>query len=298
MCCEEDSIFQLDESEWNEAIKYHPELSENKKMNFFERSASAWIEPGKDNYFDNEDILYQFKRLFTLLKYKTSYKYYDVEILVDNSKTHSTTLYDLNNFNKNPSMKPSIYQTIEYVENDENKVIQCHFIDEDGITKTKGLFALAKELGLIEKDAQSKDKRYLLPHLRKILSSHIAFKSITKLENLSVQYGYKIIFVPKFHCELNPIEGLWCFMKQYVRSRNDQNFETMKQLIFESIKIYSEDPEKKNLNRKLWNRFWKCIQMYHDGETYQSVLQSNFGAKQNSATKEHKKNKNFNILII
>ena len=28
----------------------------------------------------------------------------------------------------------------------------------------------------------------------------------TKLENLLVSYGYRGIFIPKFHCELNPIE--------------------------------------------------------------------------------------------
>ena len=31
----------------------------------------------------------------------------------------------------------------------------------------------------------------------------------TKLENLLVSYGYRGIFIPKFHCELNPIERVW-----------------------------------------------------------------------------------------
>ena len=109
--------------------------------------------------------------------------------------------------------------------------------------------------------------------MKEILSGHIAFKSITKLEKLSLENGFKIIFVPKFHCELNPIEGLWCFMKRYVRTRTDQNFDTMKRLIFESIDKYNKDPENKNLNRKLWNSFWKCIDMYQEGETNATVLQ-------------------------
>ena len=297
VCSNENSIFELCESEWNEAVKFHPELNENGSMNFFPRSAAAWIEPGKDNYFNNEDILFQFKRLFMLLKYKKSYENFDIEILVDNSRTHSTKLYDLNNFNKNSSMNPSYYETIEYVENDQKKIIQCDYLDENGLKKSKGLFLIAKELGLIESDAETKDKRYLLAKLKEILSDHIAFKSITKLEKLSLENGFKIIFVPKFHCELNPIEGLWCYMKRYVRTRNDQNFETMKRLVFESIETYSIDLENKHLNRKLWNRFWKCIDMYQDGETYESVLQTLFGAKQSSKTKQHKNNKNFNTLL-
>ena len=66
------------------------------------------IKLGKDNYFNNEDILFQFKRFFLLLKYKKGYENFDIEILVDNSRTHSTKLYDLNNINKNPSMNLSI----------------------------------------------------------------------------------------------------------------------------------------------------------------------------------------------
>ena len=114
VCSDESSIFQLSESDWNEAVKFQPELNDDGNMNFFPRSASAWIEPGKDNYFNNEDILFQFKRLFLFLKYKKGYEKFDIEILVDYSRTHSTKLYDLNNINKNPSMNLSIYETIEY----------------------------------------------------------------------------------------------------------------------------------------------------------------------------------------
>jgi transposase len=57
---------------------------------------------------------------------------------------------------------------------------------------------------------------------------------------LASKWNVKIIFVPKFHCECNPIEGFWCYLKQYVRKRNDQNFETMKRLISEAIQSYKE----------------------------------------------------------
>ncbi len=66
VCFEENPIFELSESEWEHAIKAHPELNKKGKMNFFARSASAWIEPGKYNYFNNEDILFQFHWLFEL----------------------------------------------------------------------------------------------------------------------------------------------------------------------------------------------------------------------------------------
>jgi len=253
--CAEDSIFEINEQEWNAAIKEHPELDESQnQMSFFNRTASAWIEPGKDCYFNNEDILYQFERLFKLLKFKKAYENFEVEILVDNARTHTSKLYDLNNLNKHSSIKSSFYETIEYMENNENKVSECHFMDpNDGLKKSKGLFIIAKELKLIEPCAETRDKRYSLPNLRQILSHHAAFSSISKLENLARKYNVKIIFVPKFHCELSPVEGFWCFSKDHVRKYNDQNYETMKHLINEAIAIYKD--EKHCLNSKLWNRF-------------------------------------------
>ena len=70
VCFDENPIFELSECEWDKAIKAHLELNVKGKMKFFPRSACAWIEPGKDNYFNNDDILFQFDRLFKLLKFK------------------------------------------------------------------------------------------------------------------------------------------------------------------------------------------------------------------------------------
>ncbi len=43
--------------------------------------------------------------------------------------------------------------------------------------------------------------------------THPAFSSSTKLEALGKKYGMIIIFLPKFHCEMNPIEGKWCLKR-------------------------------------------------------------------------------------
>jgi hypothetical protein len=55
--------------------------------------------------------------------------------------------------------------------------------------------------------------------LREVLAQHKAFSEYdSKLENFAVQYNISIKWIPKFHYELNPIEGLWCYLKQYVVS--------------------------------------------------------------------------------
>jgi len=47
----------------------------------------------------------------------------------------------------------------------------------------------------------------------------------TYLERLARQYDVKIIWCPKYHCELNPIEGVWCDTKRFVRSNHEQDFD-------------------------------------------------------------------------
>ncbi len=94
----------------------------------------------------------------------------------------------MNIFNKNSCIKLCCYDSIEFTENGEKKSIECNFVDLDGINKSKGLFKLAKELKVIDLNAESKDKRNLLPNWREILSHHIAFKSIKKLEQLALDY--------------------------------------------------------------------------------------------------------------
>ena len=51
-------------------------------------SATSDINLGYDMYFDNETILNQFEWLFQLLPFKTEYKGYDFEVIVDNARTH------------------------------------------------------------------------------------------------------------------------------------------------------------------------------------------------------------------
>ena len=122
---------------------------------------------------------------------------------------------------------------------------------------------------------------------------HPAFsENNTRLESLAQRYKINIIWCPKFHCELNPIEGVWCALKRYVRKHNEQDYSKLLTLILEAIADY----ENKKLNIKLWKRFWSCIEMYKNGAKYSEVLIELFGAK-SLETSTHKKNKNFNTYF-
>ena len=116
---------------------------------------------------------------------------------------------------------------------------------------------------------------------------------MTKLQKLANEYGVKIIFCPKYHCELNPIEGLWCASKHYVRKYNDQSFDNLNNLIIQSFEEYN----KSNLNIKLWARFWKALDMYNENKTYKDVLQTLFGAKRSEKVVSHQKSTHINTNL-
>lgn len=122
-------------------------------------------------------------------------------------------------------------------------------------------------------------------------TSHVLFLQVSKLEKLGSQYNIKIIFAPKFHCELNPIEGLWCNQKQFVRSRTDQTFNTMVYLIGQSRLHFVE----KQIYKKLFRRFWKSLLAYQSGQDYSQVLQLFFSNLCKSNVISHRKITNTNL---
>jgi hypothetical protein len=91
-------------------------------------------------------------------------------------------------------------------ENNNKKQLDCFHKTGPLEGKNKGLKYLAIELGF-----QIRNER--VDEIREIVSKHPAFSVQSKLEILAKQYGVKIIFCPKFHCELNPIKGLFLLMR-------------------------------------------------------------------------------------
>ena len=202
-------FFSLSQEEFDLAARQYPSLkSDNNDLDFVSCSATAGISVGQDGYFDNDTILYQFERLFQLLSYKKDFKGHEIEIIVDNARTHSAKEYSINNFNKGIGTRCPV-SAIEYVDDQNQDVsIACYFANGEHRGKSKGLLMLSKDLSV------SVHQPVKLTELRTILANHPAFQKVPKLEELARKYNIKVTFAPKFHCELNAIEGLWCYMKQ------------------------------------------------------------------------------------
>ncbi|CAF0984210.1 unnamed protein product [Brachionus calyciflorus] len=180
----------------------------------------------------------------------------------NNATTHTNQVYDLSLMGKSKGTNCP-YEKIEWIEDGKKVSVDCFF--ENG--RRKGLFFLAKELGIIPFSTISKS--FNIEQLRQTMAKHPAFDKKTKLEQLAEKYKIKIIFVPKYHCEFNPIEAFWCFSKNYVRKNNEQKFDQLNNLIITSLFRRSF------LTAKISNRFWNCLDMFQSGSTYENILQFN-----------------------
>ena len=93
-------FFELNEDEWKRAIEKYGTLATTDNIDYILRTATASLNIGIDGYFDNVTILCQFERLFQLIEFKENYKNHQIEVLVDNTRTHTAKPYSLQDFAK------------------------------------------------------------------------------------------------------------------------------------------------------------------------------------------------------
>ncbi|CAF1497772.1 unnamed protein product, partial [Rotaria magnacalcarata] len=115
-------FFSLTEKEYSEALKTYPNLNDDCDINYEKNSASAAIALGGDNYFNNQSVLNQFKRLFQLLPFKKEYKNHNFLCLVDNSRTHTATETHLNDFGMRPGPGVLLIRSIILMNTVKNKL--------------------------------------------------------------------------------------------------------------------------------------------------------------------------------
>ena len=47
--------------------------------------------------------------------------------------------------------------------------------------------------------------------------------------------GHQCVYLPKFHCELNPIERCWCHAKRYTREHANGSIVRLRKIVPESL---------------------------------------------------------------
>lgn len=103
--------------------------------------------------------------------------------------------------------------------------------------------------------------------MRLVLANHNDFKQEkTALEYFRSEKGQRNLYLPKCHCELNPIERVWGQAKKYVRAHCDYSFAGLEKNIIPALESVRFEPIRKY--------FRKCR------EYMEAYRKGNLGGKQ------------------
>ncbi len=190
--------------------------------------ARVCIEPSRDGYFNSDGFLTQVEKAVSIFEKK----YPDAQglFLFDNAPSHCKYAPDALNathMNVNPGGKqPKLCDTTW------NGQIQ-HLCLPDGTPK--GMKMVLEERGI-------NTRRITAPGMRKLLSDMKDFKEQKSLvEELILSKGHLFSFLPKFHCELNPIERCWCRAKQYTRQHANGSIIRLRRIVREGLESVTLD---------------------------------------------------------
>ena len=204
----------LTDQEYQEAKQQRPGI---------QKSARVIIEYGenKEGYFTSERFLDQLEMAVEIAEYKyPRRKGYRLYFVFDQSSCHMAYAEDALNvekMNKNPGgAQPKLRDTIY-----NGKAQGMQF--RDGTPK--GLSQVLSERG-VRVTNMTKDE------MKEILRNHPDFKNEkTKVEWFLHDRKHACIYLPKFHCELNPIERVWGLAKRYTRAYCNYSMQGLKKTV-------------------------------------------------------------------
>ena len=174
------------------------------------KEARQFLEYGenREGYWTSDKFLTQMDHAVKIadIKYPKDQGYRVVWVF-DNSSCHNAYAEDAlnaNNMNAKPGGKQPHLRDTVWNGRPQRMVFNI------GIPK--GLIQVLTERGKYHKSMKLED-------MRKEISTHPDFMNeMTKLEHFLRDRGHICIMLPKFHCELNPIERCWGQAKRYTRS--------------------------------------------------------------------------------
>ena len=105
-------------------------------------------------------------------------------------------------------------------------------VDENGVPK--GMRKVLEERGI--PTCMNADD------MRVVLTNHEDFRTEkTIVEHYLTDLGHLVVFIPKFHCEFNPIERLWGQAKVYCRTYTNFTLRHLREIINPALDEMSTD---------------------------------------------------------
>ena len=200
----------------------------------------------KEGYWDGEKMAIQTEEIISMFEFK--FPGQKLVLLFDWSSGHDKKPLDsvilgnirLNWGGKQPLMRATVLledygptfksgdtQHLVFQDGDEPPFYDPNAVNFVGKPKGAKQIAYERSLwrpGMVLKD-ETDTSRSIFHALNKCSDFHIFIKSI--LQELIEGLGHCCDFLPKFHCELSPIERVWAKSKKYVRNFSDDTRDTM-----------------------------------------------------------------------
>jgi transposase len=119
---------------------------------------------------------------------------------------------------------------------DGEKIVQSMIFPPNhstNLNKPKGIKAVLTKRGLYRADLRGKCKKRCESNAccnKRILELQSDFAEQKSLVQETIKAaGHLCLFLPKFHCELNPIEYFWGMVKKYLRNHCNYSFDGLKE---------------------------------------------------------------------
>ncbi|THH13846.1 hypothetical protein EUX98_g9674 [Antrodiella citrinella] len=237
--------------------------------------ASQSLEYGKnyDGYWNGEMFVTQLKRKIIPALEAAHGPGYQFLIVVDNSQGHSAYAEDallVQRMNMRPGGQQARMRDGWY-ERDGHRIIQPMVFPPDHAEHpgaAKGMKQVLMERGLWIRGLVMKcrgdkkcDADATVCCATRILELQPDFTEQRSLVQEVIEAaGHMCIFLPKYHCELNPIEFFWGVVKRYLREHCDYTFKTLQENLPIALASVS-----KELIRKWEHRMIRWMEAYRSG---------------------------------
>jgi len=223
-------------------------------LKFGNEAARLYLEHQTDGYFTNDLFLEQVSKAMNIFERK--YPGMIGMFIFDNASSHCKKSDDVLNPDKmnvsdggkQPFMRDTVW----------NGQIQKMTL-EDGTQK--GMKCVLEERG-IDTHKMKADK--MREELRKFEDFNC--DGVPLVEEMVTERGHMCVFIPKFHCELNPIERCWCHAKRFTRAHCNGSIIRLRKIVPEGLGSVSAD-----LLRRFFLTCKDYERAYREGHTCSTV---------------------------
>ena len=239
--------------EFNGLLRLTMEEFERGKLEYpdLKQTARVLLKYGAEGkgYWNSDKFIVQVEHVIKIVKVKYPRELYDVIWLFDHSSGHTAFADDALNVNRmnvrSGGAQPKMRDTM-WMGRVQKMVLP------DGTPK--GMKKVLIERGI-------NVTKMIAEQMRNELQKMPDFKyEKTRLETLLHSNNFKGYFIPKFHCELNPIERVWGQSKKFTRAHCDYSFKGLENMLDESL-----DTIPLNTIRRFFRKMRDYLAAYREG---------------------------------